>query len=548
MTSSLARLDELVMFCASTADIGECIARVEFELEQRLGGRRATVYLLERETCWLARANRAAANPFPDRIGLDEHPTALLRYECLRGPTLVGAILVAPDSRGANPPAADQHSLNIIIGVVLFLYNRLVSVDLLSNSHAPIDFLQSVGDFYDEVKLMTQVASGMFAGALRELRDDGTDLSAIFAWNPDLPETAGYGSWDIADYREFTCFADAIRLKRPQVIENKRTASTPFLERPEQRNIVSAVFCPVLVGTEVFGVLSFGLPIPYRYLNLELDGFMVLANAVGVAIHNFRQAAAESVEVSDGVALSTVFTAVAVAQAARHAAKVHIDTSNLKMAEMRLVIGNKVQGEIRARLLSDLTDLSTYSARVSKALDDIKAAARPPRNELAEYSLKQIWDEAIRQMRGKIVKEGLQDSWEGPDRVLQCYPDQLRHMFLNLVINSVDAFADRRIPGRKYLQCKILSVVGERITLRYVDNAGGLDLQSLRTLYPESPIDYPQLIFEREVSTKGDNGSGWGLYLCRRAADRHKGSINLVDYRRGMTIDIELDLRLGQPQ
>ena len=549
MTSSLGRLDELVTFCASTADIGECIARVELELELRLGGRRAVVYLLERENCWLARVNQAEPRRFQDSLDLSEHPAGVLRYDCLRGPTLVGAILIAPDAKGANPPPADMHSFNIVIGVVLFLYNRLVSVNLLANSHAPIDFLQSVSDFYEEIKLMTQVASGMYAGALRELRTDGPGLATIFAWNPDVPTGSGFNSsWDIDDYTEFQCFRDAVTQKKPQVIEDKHGTATPFLERPEQRNIVSAVFCPVLVGAEVFGVLSFGLPVPYRYLNLELDGFMVLANAVGVAIHNFRQAAAESVEVSNSVALSTVFTAVAVAQAARHAAKVHIDTSNLKMAEMRLVIGNKVQGEIRARLLSDLTELSTYSARVTKSLDDIKAAARPPSSEQADYSLRQIWDEAIRQMRGKIIKEGLQDSWEGPDRIVQCFPDQLRHLFLNLIINSVDAFAERRIPGRKVIQCKILSVVNERITLRYVDNAGGLDLQGLRKLYPDSTVDYPQLIFEREISTKGDNGSGWGLFLCRRAADRHKGSINLVDYRRGITMDIELGLGLAQPQ
>ncbi len=147
MTSSLGRLDELVTFCASTADIGECIARVELELELRLGGRRAVVYLLERENCWLARVNQAEPRGFQDSLDLSEHPAGVLRYDCLRGPTLVGAILIAPDAKGANPPPADMHSFNIVIGVVLFLYNRLVSVNLLANSHAPIDFLQSVSNY-----------------------------------------------------------------------------------------------------------------------------------------------------------------------------------------------------------------------------------------------------------------------------------------------------------------------------------------------------------------------------------------------------------------
>lgn len=545
MGTDFSQLDQLVLACASTSDIATCVTMIEVELEATFAGSRCAVYLLQRDNCRL-RLQRDIPG-FPTDMALDAQPQGFARYDCFRGPTLVGAVMFARTKPQVVLSAEERHVLNTALGVVVFLYNRHVSVDLLSNSHAPIDFLQSVYSFYDEVRLMTELASGMFAGALRELRSEGPGLATIFAWNRGLAEDTQLATWDLDDYTAIPCFNDAIQTRQSQVIENRAEAPGRFLERPEQRNIVSAVFCPVLVGAEVFGVLSFGLPVPYRYLKLELDGFMVLANAVGVAIHNFRRAAAEAVVVGDGFTISTVITAVEVAQAARHSAKTEIDTSNIKLAGMRLAAA-KISGEQRHRWVADIDDLAEASLRIGKALDDIKAATKPPLNELGEHSLERIWSEASRQLRGKIGNQGLQVNWEGADRIVRCYPDQLRHLFLNLIINSVDAFTERRVPGRKTITCKILNTIGDRITLRYVDNAGGLDLQKLRTLYPESQLDAAQLIFERDITTKGDKGSGWGLFLCRRIAARHGGSVDVVDYRRGMTIDVALGLGLASAE
>ncbi len=49
-----------------------------------------------------------------------------------------------------------------------------------------------------------------------------------------------------------------------------------------------------------------------------------------------------------------------------------------------------------------------------------------------------------------------------------------------------------------------------------------------------------EMIFLPKVSSKKGLGSGWGLYLVRRAIDMHKGSIDLIDRRNGCMTRIVL--------
>lgn len=533
----LRDIERLIFFCSSMATVESCVTAIQSLIRSHFNVPSA-VYLLDRATCTLMPAGPTDAQ-FPRRMDTtDIHPT-FRQFSVDRRETRIGALLIGETGSSAVSPDL-MHTANMIVGLLGFLYNRRFTT-LLANSHSPIDFLQSTSEFFDEIKLMTEISSGMFAGALRELPADGFELTTLFSWNGGLAEESPLGRWDIADYRTVPAIAAAIADRKPYATHGGEPGHGEFFSRTEQRNIASAVFCPVLVGLDVFGVLSFGLPIPYEYSELELDGLMGLANAVGIAIQNFRRAAAEAVSVGTSFELSTVLTAVEVAQAARHIAKTAIDTANLKIADMALTVKGHVPGEVRNELLSDLNELSTYSLRIAKSLDDIKAAAKPPKQTVVDYSLSAILEEASRQMRGRLNRENIQVGWDGADISVRCYSDHLRHLLLNLLINSIDAFTERRTTGKRTIRCKLSSVIGNRVSFRYIDNAGGLDIVKLRSLTSVN-IDPAQFIFERDVTTKGDIGSGWGLFLCRRIADRHKGSINVIDYRRGMTFEIELGL------
>ncbi len=83
--------------------------------------------------------------------------------------------------------------------------------------------------------------------------------------------------------------------------------------------------------------------------------------------------------------------------------------------------------------------------------------------------------------------------------------EQLRHVFLNLVLNSLDA-----LPHGGTIQVIVSGDAGVSVTV--ADDGPGISLE---------PAD---LVFEPYVSTK-DSGLGLGLAICRRIVDAHGGRI-----------------------
>ena len=141
---------------------------------------------------------------------------------------------------------------------------------------------------------------------------------------------------------------------------------------------------------------------------------------------------------------------------------------------------------------------------------------------------------------GKLNKDGVNCRWGSADVIAWCYPDQLRQLFLNLILNSVEAFAGRKTAGRRNVTMRV-DPIGNQLYHRliYSDNAGGLDIGKLRLLPRYTEENVKQFIFEEDVTTK-EEGSGWGLKICRIVMDLHKGSIDLGGYRGGVTFEISL--------
>jgi signal transduction histidine kinase len=128
------------------------------------------------------------------------------------------------------------------------------------------------------------------------------------------------------------------------------------------------------------------------------------------------------------------------------------------------------------------------------------------------------------------------------------YVDWFRQVFLNLLLNSADAFeAQSRRRGREIrLQVKESGGAREpKLSLRYTDNAGGIQPQLLTFPHLYNENREPEYaIFQQDVTSKKD-GSGWGMYLVRKILEDHAGSISLVARRGGVTFDIEIPMQQG---
>jgi PAS domain S-box-containing protein len=100
---------------------------------------------------------------------------------------------------------------------------------------------------------------------------------------------------------------------------------------------------------------------------------------------------------------------------------------------------------------------------------------------------------------------------------------ELREVFVNLIVNAVDAMPDG---GKLKINC----VADEsRLRLQFADNGTGM------------PEDVRQKIFDPFFTTKGAHGTGLGLSVSYSIIERHEGSISVAsNIGEGTVFTIEL--------
>jgi len=105
--------------------------------------------------------------------------------------------------------------------------------------------------------------------------------------------------------------------------------------------------------------------------------------------------------------------------------------------------------------------------------------------------------------------------------------NEFKHLFLNLINNSIDAFNEKKIQKREiYITAKS---VNEDTIIRYEDNAGGIPQEILGD------------ILKPNVTTKEEGkGTGIGLYMSSQIVQKHQGTLEVANSDVGAVFTIRL--------
>lgn len=155
--------------------------------------------------------------------------------------------------------------------------------------------------------------------------------------------------------------------------------------------------------------------------------------------------------------------------------------------------------------------------RISRLAAKMLGLAREtPQNGAGEADLALLVDEAVELVRPQASRKGVKIQWRRPDTPpppLPCDADQLKQVFLNLLINAVQATPQG---GKVGVGLELLEPPqGPRLAeVRVTDTGGGIAPENLARIY------------EPFFTTKGEGeGTGLGLYLCRQIVERCGGTI-----------------------
>jgi signal transduction histidine kinase len=122
----------------------------------------------------------------------------------------------------------------------------------------------------------------------------------------------------------------------------------------------------------------------------------------------------------------------------------------------------------------------------------------------------------------------------GFDGTIDAYPSELRQVFTNVLRNAVEATSEGgtiRISTERFQQAG-----GDGVLIKIVDDGVGI------------PDNFRSKLFSAFVTSKGENGTGLGLWVSRSIVQRHGGTITIAsneDGRPGATVSVFLPLKMG---
>ncbi|MGH7504422.1 MAG: sensor histidine kinase, partial [Longimicrobiales bacterium] len=166
--------------------------------------------------------------------------------------------------------------------------------------------------------------------------------------------------------------------------------------------------------------------------------------------------------------------------------------------------------------------------RVMELVKGLRSFGRPDRADIAHVDLHEGIDAAVtllrHEMRDRI--DVIRDYGRVPE--IECYPHQLNQVFMNLLLNAVQA-----IEGRGTIT----------VRTRFADDAATVEIEDSGTGILEQDLS---LIFEPGFTTRGERvGMGLGLLIARQVVDRHGGRITVSSVRgQGTTFTVRLPARL----
>ena len=417
---------------------------------------------------------------------------------------------------------------------------RRVTRLLSKASQERLDYQASWTSFMRHLGDVILQSTGFQFAALRELRKDRLDCLDVWGFKPQ-PDLRSL-SWPRSKYEPFDLAAEGLSTSVRNLIESpyRELATVNGLEV-----IRGFVVVPVFAGLQPFGTLSVATSVPYDIAPAEQTALENFGNMVGLVIAHYRNPRGPSPSLSLLTDFSMRTSLEVIAASARHEGLIHIDNGIE-------VVGKLADAKTKEDRDAAIEELQGILLDTGIVIDKIRSAANPPEYVWEQKSIKRIWKDAKDQFSGRLDSLNIEVSDPQRDAVVGCYPDWLRSVFLQLILNSIDAFNKKgfglKPPPKEHreLGLTIDPVKPDQpmVEMRYWDNATGINENKLQSRAEDDNLPLARRIFRPGSSTKGSEGSGWGLALARTALAEHQGSIELADNSiHGVTFRILLPNR-----
>ncbi len=194
----------------------------------------------------------------------------------------------------------------------------------------------------------------------------------------------------------------------------------------------------------------------------------------------------------------------------------------LQSLDMKLSFGQDISSD----MIKDASEVAQNQIEhLTSTIDSFRSFFRPNQKKVLS-NIKGMIDATLLLMKDTLVLNNIEvEIIENEDTKIEVVENEFKHIFINLINNSKDAFNDNNIKNRKIIF--EIEKEKDKVIIKIKDNAGGI------------PKNIINKVFESNFTTKAKNeGTGIGLYMTKQIVNKFSGSIEVENTNNGVCFSI----------
>ncbi len=196
-----------------------------------------------------------------------------------------------------------------------------------------------------------------------------------------------------------------------------------------------------------------------------------------------------------------------------------------------MLVDDFKDGTVNEAYIADMTETSQMQIEhMVSTLSEFRTFFRPSKDKV-EFSIAECIESVEILMKDELIKNNIViEKNIVDDIILNGLVNEFKHVFLNLISNSKDAYNEKGIqnPIIKISVCQ----KDNKAIIEFEDNAQGIPNQVIAD------------IFKANVTTKTDGkGTGIGLYMSSQIIQKHNGTIGVRNTKIGAIFTIAINIK-----
>jgi len=301
-------------------------------------------------------------------------------------------------------------------------------------------------------------------------------------------------------------------------------------------NLKSMISVPIIHNKKVYGVINAYTKTKYTFFEHEKILLSNLAVRCAAALFNAQLKHQHENLLEKWTNINTIANPGIVALTFVHDIAHDIQYLNSDIILLRAFIEENKQTKQTKAINSLLDSASANTESIRSSFRSFARISKRVKRKRKKHSLKEIIEQVKLLFQRRFEKNKIRFNYSfggDEDIVINCYPNEIEQLLVNLTLNAVVAL-QAKLQGTKEITIRATYVMTDNnekyIRIDYSDNGIGIREED------------KDKVFNIDFSTKGEEGSGFGLSICKRIVEEnHNGKIDLDPrFGKGATFFIYL--------